>query len=174
MANNNGALSKVNIPKLDKKNFLHWSMQIKVHLRHKGLIKYITKPPVQLAGSAANAVAKKHAKVVNILMTFMSKTTFKEFITPNNQEIPFKSGPRLLFATPPPPLTTKVKFGKNLCVMNSKVILKNLVSFLALNWLKLKTFEKMAQKRLKAFFGRGSRKLSERTNAFYSQHLVMF
>ncbi|KNZ61237.1 hypothetical protein VP01_14309g1 [Puccinia sorghi] len=34
MANTEGAAGKANLPKLDEKNFLHWSMQIKAHLRH--------------------------------------------------------------------------------------------------------------------------------------------
>ncbi|KNZ55427.1 hypothetical protein VP01_2682g3 [Puccinia sorghi] len=33
------------------------SMRMKAHLRHKGLIKYITKPPVPLSGAAANALS---------------------------------------------------------------------------------------------------------------------
>jgi hypothetical protein len=89
MANTEGALSKVNIPKLDKKNFLHWSMQIKAHLRHKGLIKYINKPPIPLAGAAVNAVAKKRAKLVNIPMNYVSEIAFKAVITPENEESPF-------------------------------------------------------------------------------------
>ena len=74
MANNKGASSKVNIPKLDKKNFLHFSMRIKAHLCHKGLIKYINKPPIPLAGAASKAVGKKQAKTIDILMNYMSKT----------------------------------------------------------------------------------------------------
>ncbi|KNZ63455.1 hypothetical protein VP01_11415g1, partial [Puccinia sorghi] len=62
MADNEGGSSKVNIPKLDDCNFLHWSMRMKAHLRHKGLIKYINEIPVALNGAAANAVNKKHAK----------------------------------------------------------------------------------------------------------------
>ncbi|KNZ54825.1 hypothetical protein VP01_2842g3 [Puccinia sorghi] len=58
MANNKGGSSKTNIPKLDNTNFLHCSMQIKAHLCHKGLIKYITKAPVELSGAAANSVKK--------------------------------------------------------------------------------------------------------------------
>ena len=88
MANINGALSKVNIPCLDEKNFLHWLMRIKAHLRHKGLIKYILEPPTALAGAAADAVAKKHAKTVDILMNYMSKTAFKAVGTPNNKDSP--------------------------------------------------------------------------------------
>jgi hypothetical protein len=50
-----------------------------------------------------------------------------------------------------------------------------LLNFWAQNWLKLKIFEKMAhEKRLKAFFGKGSRKMSERTNDFIHLQLVMF
>jgi hypothetical protein len=89
MANTEGALSKVNIPKIDKKNFLHWSMQIKAHLQHKGLIKYINKPPIPLARAAANAVAKKRAKLVNFLMNYVSEIAFKAVITPENKESPF-------------------------------------------------------------------------------------
>ncbi|KNZ44006.1 uncharacterized protein VP01_9609g1 [Puccinia sorghi] len=73
MANNKGGLSKVNIPKLDDCNFLHWLMCKKAHLRHKGLIKYINKVPVALNGAAADAVNKKHAETVNILMNLMSE-----------------------------------------------------------------------------------------------------
>ncbi|KNZ43831.1 uncharacterized protein VP01_9820g1, partial [Puccinia sorghi] len=77
MADNEGSTSKANIPNLDNTNFLHWSMRMKAHLRHKGLIKYITKVPVTLAGAAANAVNKKHAETVDILMKYMSKTAFE-------------------------------------------------------------------------------------------------
>ncbi|KNZ51680.1 hypothetical protein VP01_3864g3, partial [Puccinia sorghi] len=35
--------SKANIPKLDDTNFLHWSMQMKADLRHKGLLKNLAK-----------------------------------------------------------------------------------------------------------------------------------
>ncbi|PLW56102.1 hypothetical protein PCANC_04656 [Puccinia coronata f. sp. avenae] len=73
MANNNGAFSKVKMPKLDKKNFLHWSTRIKAHLRHKFLIKYINKPAALLAGAAAKAIAKKHAKVVDIHIAIFYK-----------------------------------------------------------------------------------------------------
>ncbi|KNZ59190.1 hypothetical protein VP01_1788g1 [Puccinia sorghi] len=55
MADNEGTTSKANIPKLDDTNFLHWSMRMKAHLRHKGLIKYITEVPAVLAGAAAEA-----------------------------------------------------------------------------------------------------------------------
>lgn len=89
MADNEGASSKVNIPRLDEKNYLHWSMRIKAHLRHKGLLKYIFEPPVQLAGAAQDAVAKKHAETVDILMNFMSETAFESVITPDNEENPF-------------------------------------------------------------------------------------
>ena len=88
MADKEGALSKVNIPKLDEKNFLHWSMRIKAHLQHKGLIKYINEPPVPLAGASAKAVTKKRAEVVDILMKFMSETAFESIITPDNEESP--------------------------------------------------------------------------------------
>ncbi|KNZ55782.1 uncharacterized protein VP01_2583g2 [Puccinia sorghi] len=56
MANKKGVLSKANIPKLDETNFLHWSMRMKAHLRHQGLIK------------------KKHTETVDILMNYMSET----------------------------------------------------------------------------------------------------
>jgi hypothetical protein len=88
MADNKGNASKVNIPKLDEKNFLHWLMRIKAHLRRKGLMKYIVDPPVPLAGAAANAVAKKRAETVDILMNYMSETAFESFITPENEENP--------------------------------------------------------------------------------------
>ncbi|KNZ52894.1 hypothetical protein VP01_3407g1 [Puccinia sorghi] len=64
MADNEGSTSKANIPKLDNTKFLHWSMRMKDHLRHKGLIKYITKVPGTLAGAAAYAVNKKHAETI--------------------------------------------------------------------------------------------------------------
>ncbi|KNZ48081.1 hypothetical protein VP01_5929g2 [Puccinia sorghi] len=59
MADNEGGTSKANIPKLDDTNFLHWSMRMKAHLRHKGLIKYITEAPAILNGAAAEAWKKK-------------------------------------------------------------------------------------------------------------------
>ena len=61
-------------------------MRIKAHLQHNGLIKYIKKLPIPLGGAAANAFAKKRAKVVKILMNYMSETTFKAVITPENEE----------------------------------------------------------------------------------------
>ncbi|PLW07267.1 hypothetical protein PCANC_26494 [Puccinia coronata f. sp. avenae] len=70
-------LRQRSISRLDEKNYLHWSMRIKAHLRHKGLLKYILKFPVPLSGAAANAVAKKHAETVDILMNFMSETAFE-------------------------------------------------------------------------------------------------
>ncbi|KNZ54915.1 uncharacterized protein VP01_2818g6 [Puccinia sorghi] len=88
MADNEGALAKVHIPRLDEKNFLHWSMRIKAHLRHQGLIKYILEPGVPLSGAAADAVAKKHHETVDILMNFMSETVFESVITPENEESP--------------------------------------------------------------------------------------
>jgi hypothetical protein len=90
MANNKGNLSKVKIPKLDEKNFLHWSMHIKSNLRHKGLMEYITKALVPLSGAATNAVAKKHteSETIDILMNYMSETAFESIITPKNKENP--------------------------------------------------------------------------------------
>ncbi|KNZ61142.1 hypothetical protein VP01_1446g1, partial [Puccinia sorghi] len=41
MADIEGGTSKANIPKLDDTNFLHWSMRMKAHLRHKGLINML-------------------------------------------------------------------------------------------------------------------------------------
>ncbi|KNZ58916.1 uncharacterized protein VP01_1834g5 [Puccinia sorghi] len=64
MADNEGSTSKANIPKLDDTNFLHWSMRMKAHLRHKGLIKYIIEVLVALTGAAAKAVNKKHAETL--------------------------------------------------------------------------------------------------------------
>lgn len=61
MADNEGGSSKVNIPKFDDTNYLHWSMCMKAHSCHKGLLKYITKVLVVLAGAAAEAFNKKHA-----------------------------------------------------------------------------------------------------------------
>ncbi|KNZ61831.1 uncharacterized protein VP01_13512g1, partial [Puccinia sorghi] len=60
------------------------------HLRHKGLTKYILEVPVPLAGAAAEAVSKKHAKTVDILMNFMSETAFEAVITPENEESPYE------------------------------------------------------------------------------------
>ncbi|KNZ54023.1 hypothetical protein VP01_3070g1 [Puccinia sorghi] len=77
MADNKGTTSKANIPKLDDTNFLNWLMRMEAHLRHKGLIKYITEVPAVLAGAAAEAVNEKHAETVDILMNFMSETAFE-------------------------------------------------------------------------------------------------
>ncbi|PLW34183.1 hypothetical protein PCASD_13302 [Puccinia coronata f. sp. avenae] len=55
---------------------------------HKGLLKYILEPPVALAGAAHDAVAKKNAETVDILMKFMSKTAFESVITPNDKDNP--------------------------------------------------------------------------------------
>ena len=90
MADNNGGESKANIPKLEKTNFLHFLMKMKAHLCHKGLLKYILKVLIPLAGAAAEAVNKKHTETVNILMNFMSETAFEAIITPNNEENPYK------------------------------------------------------------------------------------
>ncbi|KNZ56334.1 hypothetical protein VP01_2431g2 [Puccinia sorghi] len=63
MAENEGGSPKTKyIPKLDETNFLHWSMRMKAHLRHKGLIKYITEVPVTLSGAAADAGKKKNRR----------------------------------------------------------------------------------------------------------------
>jgi hypothetical protein len=64
-------------------------MRIKAHLRHKGLLKYILELPVQLADTAHDAVAKKHAETVDILMNFMRETAFESVITPDNEDNPF-------------------------------------------------------------------------------------
>ncbi|KNZ50325.1 hypothetical protein VP01_448g6 [Puccinia sorghi] len=85
MANSEGGTSKSNIPKLDDTNFLHFSMQIKPHLRHKGLIKYITEVPGVLSGAAAEAVNKNHAETVDILMNYMSETAFEALYTCKNR-----------------------------------------------------------------------------------------
>ncbi|KNZ63360.1 uncharacterized protein VP01_11551g1 [Puccinia sorghi] len=93
MADNEGGLSKANIPKLDDSNFLPWSMRMKAHLRHKGLLKYISEVPAILAGAAAEAVNKKHTETIDILMNYMSETAFKEIIR-------LKSGTRSSVVTP--------------------------------------------------------------------------
>ncbi|KNZ50718.1 uncharacterized protein VP01_4275g4 [Puccinia sorghi] len=85
MADNEGSKSKANIPKLNNVNFLHWSMRMKAHLRHKGLIKYITEAWVALSGAAADVVNKKHAKTVDILMNYMSETAFKTVVSDSGQ-----------------------------------------------------------------------------------------
>ncbi|KNZ43760.1 uncharacterized protein VP01_9895g1, partial [Puccinia sorghi] len=64
VADTEGAARKANIPKLDKKNFLNWSMRIKAHL-------------LVLSGAAADAVGKKHTRAVDILMNYMTKTVFE-------------------------------------------------------------------------------------------------
>ncbi|KNZ60175.1 uncharacterized protein VP01_15g9 [Puccinia sorghi] len=71
MADIEGAAGKANIPKLDKKNFLHWSMRMKAHLL-----------------AVAKAVAKKHAETVDILMNYMTENVFESVITPDNEESP--------------------------------------------------------------------------------------
>jgi hypothetical protein len=88
MADNEGAAGKVNIPRLNEKNFLHWSMRMKAHLRHCGLLKYVLGPPVPLGGAAAKAVAKKHNEIVDILMNYMTETIFRSVITPENKDSP--------------------------------------------------------------------------------------
>jgi hypothetical protein len=89
MADNESAAGKVNIPRLDEKNFLHWSMRMKAHLRHRGLLKYVLEPAVPLAGAAADAVAKKHNETVDILMNYMTETVFESVITPDNEDSPY-------------------------------------------------------------------------------------
>ncbi|KNZ53853.1 uncharacterized protein VP01_3118g3 [Puccinia sorghi] len=89
MADAKGSAPKVNIPRLDEKNFLHWSMRIKAHLCHPGLLNYILETPVPLLGAAAKAVAKKHAETVDILMNYMTETVFESVVTPKNGESPF-------------------------------------------------------------------------------------
>ncbi|KNZ47854.1 uncharacterized protein VP01_6091g1 [Puccinia sorghi] len=84
--------SKANIPKLDDTNFLHCSMRMKAHLRHKGLIKYITEVPAILNGAAAEAVKKKHAETINILMNFMSETAFQAVSLQTSKKVPLKYG----------------------------------------------------------------------------------
>ncbi|KNZ50187.1 uncharacterized protein VP01_4555g3 [Puccinia sorghi] len=86
MANNKESSNKANIPKLDEKNFLHWSMRMKDHLHHKGLIKHALKPPVVHSGAAAKEFAKKHHETVNILMNYMNKTVFELVVTPDKKE----------------------------------------------------------------------------------------
>lgn len=88
MAESEGASSNRNIPKLDDKNFAHWSMRIKAHLRHKGLLKHVTQPAAPLAGAVAETAAKKQAEAVDILMNYMSDTAFEAVVTPDNEEDP--------------------------------------------------------------------------------------
>ena len=88
MADNESAAGKVNIPRLDEKNFLHWSMRMKAHLRHRGLLKYVLEPPISLGGAATDAVAKKHNETVDILMNYMTETVFESVITPDNEDNP--------------------------------------------------------------------------------------
>ncbi|KNZ63519.1 hypothetical protein VP01_11332g1, partial [Puccinia sorghi] len=56
--------SQANFSQLDETNFLHWSMHMKAHPRHKGPIKYITKVLVALSGASSKAVNTKHAETV--------------------------------------------------------------------------------------------------------------
>ncbi|KNZ53352.1 uncharacterized protein VP01_3268g2 [Puccinia sorghi] len=72
MADNKGATSKANIPKLDDTNFLHWLILMKAHLRHKGLLKYVTEVPAVLVGAADETVNKRHAETVDIFMNYMT------------------------------------------------------------------------------------------------------
>ena len=88
MADNESAAGKVNIPRLNEKNFLHWSMRMKAHLRHRGLLKYVLEPPIPLGGAAADAVAKKRNETVDILMNYMTETVFESVITPDNEDNP--------------------------------------------------------------------------------------
>ncbi|KNZ49557.1 uncharacterized protein VP01_4940g1 [Puccinia sorghi] len=55
-----------------------------------GLIKYITKVPGVLSGAAAEAINKKHAEMVDILMNYMSEIAFEAVVTPDNEESPFE------------------------------------------------------------------------------------
>lgn len=88
MAETEGASSTRNIPKLDDKNFAHWSMRIKAHLRHKGLLKYVLQPAAPLTGTVADTAAKKQAEAVDILMNYMSDIAFEAVVTPDNEEDP--------------------------------------------------------------------------------------
>ncbi|KNZ44439.1 uncharacterized protein VP01_9168g1, partial [Puccinia sorghi] len=90
IGDNEGGSSKTNIPKLDKTNYLHGSMRMKAHLRHKGLIKYIMEVPAVLAEAAAKAVNRKHTETVDILMNYVSETVFEAIVTPDNEENPYK------------------------------------------------------------------------------------
>ncbi|KNZ52501.1 uncharacterized protein VP01_3552g3 [Puccinia sorghi] len=62
----------------------------------KGLLTFVTKSshiteePAVLVGAAAEAVNKKQAETVNILMNYMSETTFEAIITPDNEESPYE------------------------------------------------------------------------------------
>jgi hypothetical protein len=89
MADIESAAGKVNIPRLDEKIFSHWSMRMKAHLRHLGLLKYVLEPAVPLSGASADAVAKKHNKTVDILMNYMTETVFESVITPENEDSPY-------------------------------------------------------------------------------------
>ncbi|KNZ59042.1 uncharacterized protein VP01_1810g3 [Puccinia sorghi] len=97
MDNNEGGSSNLNIPKVDDTNYLHWSMQMEAHLCHKGLTKYITE--------TTEAINIKHAETVDTLMNYMSETTFKAIITPQNEENPYKIWSSILFIVKRPSAT---------------------------------------------------------------------
>ncbi|KNZ52488.1 uncharacterized protein VP01_3558g1 [Puccinia sorghi] len=73
MADNEGVMSKAKIPKMDDTNSLHWLMQMKAHLRHKGLIKYISEAPVALE-----------------VPQLMHETSFEAVVAPDNEESPYE------------------------------------------------------------------------------------
>ncbi|KNZ62766.1 uncharacterized protein VP01_1225g12 [Puccinia sorghi] len=62
----------------------------KLTSQSKGLTKYILKLPVPLVGVAAEAVNKKHAETVDILINYMSKMAFKAVITHDKEENPYE------------------------------------------------------------------------------------
>lgn len=90
MVDTEGGSSTRNIPKLDDRNFAHWSMRIKAHLRHKGLLKHVVDPAALLSGAAAENVSKKQAEAVDILMNYMSETAFEAVVTLDNKGSPFE------------------------------------------------------------------------------------
>lgn len=79
-----------NIPKLDDSNYTQWSMQIKAHLRHKGLLQHcLTDSSHSLEGAALTAVKKKLNETVDILMNYLGNSAFNAIITPDNEGDPF-------------------------------------------------------------------------------------
>ncbi|KNZ45683.1 uncharacterized protein VP01_7912g1, partial [Puccinia sorghi] len=76
MADNEGAAGKANIPKLDKKNFLHWSMRMKAHLRHRGLIKYVLETPSPLSDSTPGGI--QEVRQILIMSALIHESSKKE------------------------------------------------------------------------------------------------
>ena len=89
MADSDNNQAKTNIPALTETNYLQWSMRMTAYLKHRTLLKYVTEPPVDLAGAAAAAVLTKHAEVVHILMSHISEPVFETVISPEIAESPY-------------------------------------------------------------------------------------